>query len=224
MPTIGELFDVRVGYLMSRAVEKDESVECIELPVLSLSKSGIQKDERMKKRIKHSFYEQHKDDQLLKENDILVSLVYPFESRVVTKDLESCIVSNFCAILRAKNPDEINVRYVQEVLSSDAFIGPKGAFAGCLKECSKLTSVITLKELKKLNVSLPHIYEQIKVEQDLLSVRRRVQLLKKALDAERAYGNALINDAPEADQQEKAKLIEEYNQLMVEVLRLVGKR
>ena len=87
-----------------------------------------------------------------------------------------------------------------------------------------MTSVITLKELKKLNVSLPHIYEQIKAEQDLSSVRRRVQLLKKALDAERAYGNALIDDAPEADQQEKAKLIEEYNQLMVEVLRLVGKR
>ena len=56
------------------------------------------------KKVLNSFYEKNEKNSQLKEGDIVLNLMYPYNrSMVITKELEGCIVSNFNAILRPKN-------------------------------------------------------------------------------------------------------------------------
>ncbi len=213
MIIFSDLFELKVGYMMQRVLDKDETGEAI--PIIShknLSLSALNLEDVTRKPVKPAFYEKFMHEKLLRKNDILVSLVYPYHSIIVTEELEGCIVSNFCAILRAKHPEEVDINYMHQLLSSDIYVGEGGKFQACLNEKSKATAVISLKKLGEQEVNLPSLEMQKKRAGVIRDIYTRIDLLYEMIKAEDHLKNVLLEGSDRtAALYELTELIKQLN-------------
>jgi hypothetical protein len=202
MKKIGDLFDIKAGCIMSRVLETDEKAEAVSLPVLSPKNMALmnagEEDVRYE-RIKLVYYNKLKEDGLLKEGDIVVSLVNPYHSMLVPKKLSGGMVSSFCAVLRAKDPHEICVDYFQKMLYWDSYRGENGIFHACLNDQLRATAAISLKKLSDTEVEVPTMEEQMRKASVFLDIQKRIQLLKAMIEAEKELAGVLIEGAERKD-------------------------
>ena len=207
-----DLFDIKVGVVSTRALaektrykskdeqEKNENTEQAEAPMLrvitydNICSNNLKLENIEYKRVLNSFYEKNEKNSQLKEGDIVLNLMYPYNrSMVITKELEGCIVSNFNAILRPKNKEAVDSNFVQMILSSKRFLDKEnGEFYKCVKENNKALAVVPIKKLGEIKINIPSLEEQKKRADVIADISRRRRILCDLLEAENAMSELFI--------------------------------
>ena len=231
---LSDLFDIRVGAVSTRTLaektrnknkdenEKKENTELSDAPMLrvitydNICSDNLKLENIEYKKVLNSFYEKNEKNSQLKEGDIVLNLMYPYNrSMVITKELEGCIVSNFNAILRPKNKEEVDSYFVQAILSGKRFLDKEnGEFYNCIKDNSKALAVVRTKDLGEIEIDLPSIEEQKRRAGIITDISRRKRILRDLLDAENAMSELFIekmsydygmNDAFDSDSYSELK-------------------
>ena len=207
-----DLFDIKVGAVSTRTLaektrnknkdenEKKENTELSDAPMLrvitydNICSDNLKLENIEYKKVLNSFYEKNEKNSQLKEGDIVLNLMYPYNrSMVITKELEGCIVSNFNAILRPKNKEEVDSYFVQAILSGKRFLDKEnGKFYNCIKDNSKALAVVRTKDLGEIEIDLPSIEEQKRRAGIITDISRRKRILRDLLDAENAMSELFI--------------------------------
>ena len=223
MKPIKDLFEIRTGYIMSRVLGSGEGEECISLPVISHNNiSACFLDREITnveyKNFKRSFYEKNGETGLLRENDIVLRLGYPYHSMLITKKFEGSVVSSFCAVLRVKDSNKANAIYYQKLFENEFFIGKDGKFSNCIKERSEATSVISLKKLGEVEIPVPSIEKQNALACVFTDCKKRIQVLNDMIKAEKCFMEGLLVDEPRVELSKKyadayRKLRREYSKI-----------
>ena len=189
---IKDLFDViRVGCVIKRLIAQDgdegDSVKVVTNTFLNSD------NKEMKTELFNSYlYEKHHEKYELKVNDIVVSLVYPYGSLVVSENEAGAFCTHYSAILRrAEGSDkpEIDLYYVKALFDSDEF-GNKdnGKFLSCLGGTRQVTSAISLDKLSKIEIPMLPIEKQ----KDIGAWVRSIKILQNLIDAEKNFVDEML--------------------------------
>ena len=186
---IKDLFDViRVGCVTKRLIAQ-EGDEGDSVKVVTNTFLNSDNKEMKTEHFDSYLYVKHHEKYELKVNDIVVSLVYPYGSLVVSENEAGAFCTHYSAILRrAEGSDkpEIDPYYIKAIFDSDEF-GNKdnGRFASCLGGERKATSAISLDKLSEIEIPMLPIEEQKRIGVLIRSSNERIKMLQNLIDAEK---------------------------------------
>lgn len=121
----------------------------------------------------------------LKRNDIVIALVgYPGEAAVIPECLIGHNISRAVGLLRLKN---VNHNYLVQYLNSQ--IGRKNVLR---PSAGSAQQVVNLKDLNQLKIPIPHLEEQTKIANFLLSIDSKIEQNQMQLIYVKEFKKALV--------------------------------
>lgn len=116
-------------------------------------------------------------DRITRENDIVIKLSTPFDSAIVTKETEGCVVPSFCAIIR--NGDTLDLDYLRAFLVSQSCKEQLKA-----KVSGAVMSILSIGKIKSVEIPMAaenlqhHIGERYREAQEKLQIMNQIIALE----------------------------------------------
>ena len=130
---------------------------------------------------------------MTQKGDIIIKLSSPYDNAIVTGDAEGLLVPSFCAIIRIRDTEKYDQRFIAGYLNS-----------GMIKEKllmgvnSSAMSMVRMKALEELEIDIPDIEFQTDIGWAYFQSCRRTWMLGRMQRNQQNISDAIIEEAIEA--------------------------
>lgn len=126
------------------------------------------------------------------ENDVVMKLTTPYDVGFVGEEYSSIVVSSHCAIIRVKDSESVDGRFLAYFLSSPY---AKDYLRSITSGAA--TAMLKIKDIAGIPVPLLPIEEQRQLGEIFTAFSRKKQILAQMISAENQAEDSLIMDAVE---------------------------
>ena len=166
---VEDIANVIAGQIMTRVTDEGADEDVVPILVPKAINEGMIVREYLGKAVLAKPVD---EERYTKEGDVVVKLSTPYDAAYVTEDNVGLIVPSFCAIVRVKQEEKMNAKYLSAFFNTE-FIRNQllSRVVGSLRPMIKITDIRSL-ELPRLSVDeMNHIGEAY-----ILSGKKRTTL------------------------------------------------
>ena len=116
-------------------------------------------------------------DRITREGDIVIKLSTPFDSAIITKESEGCLVSSFCAIIR--NNGALQIDYLSAFLASKYCKEQMKA-----KVAGAMQSILSIGKIKSIEIPIPDEKTQKEIGKRYKNVQEKILIMNRIMALE----------------------------------------
>ena len=176
------------GQIMTRIAAKEDDIDFIKkvkvvIPKAITAEGFISIEDMPEEKLKT----EPPIDRITREGDIVIKLSTPFDSAIVTKETEGCIVPSFCAIIR--NNGTLDIDYLRAFLASkDCKEQLKAKVVGAVM------SILSIGKIKSVEIPDLDEEQQRKIGAHYRKVQEKLQTMRQIILLENKRNDILFQE------------------------------
>lgn len=187
LDTLENYVEIVSGQIMTRIATKDDAesigVRKVVIPKAITSDGFLCIEDMPQEKLKL----EPPTERITKVNDIVIKLSTPFDSAIITKETEGCIVPSFCAIIR--NQNSIDLNYLRAFLASKYCKEQLKA-----KVTGAVMSILSIGKIKSIEIPIPDISEQRQIGRHYNEVQEKLQIMNQIISLEKKRNDILFQE------------------------------
>ena len=185
---LGNHVEIIGGQIMTRITAKDGDPDIIGkrkvvIPKAITSDGFISTDDMPEENLKV----EPPVDRITREHDIIIKLSTPFDSAIVTKENEGCIVPSFCAIIR--NGDTLDLDYLRAFLVSQNCKEQLKA-----KVSGAVMSILSIGKIKSVEIPVADAKAQRCIGEHYREAQNNLQIMSQIIALENKRNDVMFQE------------------------------
>jgi restriction endonuclease S subunit len=185
---LGNHVEIISGQIMTRIAAKEDdpnfiSTRKVVIPKAITSDGFISVDDMPEEKLKA----EPPVDRITRVNDIVIKLSTPFDSAIVTKESEGCVVPSFCAIIR--NGDTLDLDYLRAFLVSQNCKEQLKA-----KVSGAVMSILSIGKIKSVEIPVADAKAQRSIGEHYREAQNNLQIMSQIIALENKRNDVMFQE------------------------------